>query len=108
MSFFNVYSHTVKHSKDSKVWIIQNSSKTIDASYISLNEQLVYLRDNKTQRIVNLPITDFSMEDQFLFLKQHELSERINQNQISKIHLETTDFLDNVFSMLNKYFKICF
>ena len=91
LSFFNGFSHTGKHSKNSKVWLMQNSSKTIDANYISLNEQRVYLRDNKTQRIVNFPITDFSMEDQFLFLKQHELLEIINQKQTSKIHLETTD-----------------
>ena len=74
LSFFNGFSHTGKHSKDSKVWLIQNSTKTIDARYISLNEQRVYLIDNKTQRVVNFPITDFSTEDQFLFLKQHELS----------------------------------
>ena len=92
LSFFNGFSHTGKHSKDSKVWLIQNSTKTINARYISLNEQRVYLIDNKTQRVVNFPITDFSMEDQFLFLKQHELSERINQKQTSKIHLEISDF----------------
>ena len=69
LSFFNGFSHTGKHSKDSKVWLIQNSTKTINARYISLNEQRVYLIDNKTQRVVNFPITDFSMEDQFLFLK---------------------------------------
>jgi hypothetical protein len=67
LSFFSGLSHTGKHSKDSKVWLIQNSTKTIDARYISLNEQRVYLIDNKTQRVVNFPITDFSMEDQFLF-----------------------------------------
>ena len=92
LSFFNGFSHTGKHSKDSKVWLIQNSTKTINARYISLNEQRVYLIDNKTQRVVNFPITDFFMEDQFLFLKQHELSERINQKQTSKIHLEISDF----------------
>ena len=92
LSFFMSFSHTGEHPQDSKIWLIQNSAKTIDARYISLNEQRVYLIDNKTQRVVNFPITDFSMEDQFLFLKQHELSERINQKQTSKIHLEISDF----------------
>ena len=85
LSFFHGFSHTGEHSTESKVWLIQNSSKTIDASYISLNEQRVYLRDNKTQRIINFPITDFSMEDQFLFLKQHELTSHIKANLAAPI-----------------------
>ena len=64
-SFFAGFSHVGKHSIQNKFWNIQENTKTIEASYIYLKDQQVYLRDEKTSSIINFPLTDFSMEDQF-------------------------------------------
>ena len=91
-SFFIGFSHVGKHSIQNKFWNIQNDTKTIEANYIYLKDQQVFLRDEKTSSIINFPLTDFSMEDQLVILKQHELSEIINEDKTGKYHLEITEF----------------
>ena len=77
-SFFIGFSHVGEHSIQNKFWNIQDDTKTIEANYIYLKDQQVFLRDEKSSSIINFPLTDFSMEDQLLILKQNELSEKIN------------------------------
>ena len=90
-SFFIGFSHVGQHSIQNKFWNIQDNTKTIEANYIYLKDQQVFLRDEKTSSIINFPLTDFSMKDQLLILKQNELSEKINLNQTGKYHLEITE-----------------
>ena len=78
-------------SIQNKFWNIQDNTKTIEANYIYLKDQQVFLMDEKTSSIINFPLTDFSMEDQLLILKQNELSEKINLNKSEKYHLEITE-----------------
>ena len=90
-SFFIGFSHVGEHSIQNKFWNIQDNTKTIEANYIYLKDQQVFLMDEKTSSIINFPLTDFSMEDQLLILKQNELSEKINLNKSEKYHLEITE-----------------
>ena len=90
-SFFIGFSHVGEHSIQNKFWNIQDNTKTIEGNYIYLKDQKVFLRDEKTSSIINFPLTDFSMEDQLLILKQNELSEKINLNKSGKYHLEITE-----------------
>ena len=90
-SFFIGFSHIGEHSIQNKFWKIQDDTKTIEANYIYLKDQQVFLRDEKTSSIINIPLTDFSMEDQLLILRQNELSEKINLNKSEKYHLEITE-----------------
>jgi len=90
-SFFIGFSHVGQHSIQNKFWNIQDNTKTIEANYIYLKDQQVFLRDEKTSSIINFPLTDFSMKDQLLILKQHELSEKINLNKTEKYHFEITE-----------------
>lgn len=90
-SFLIGFSHVGEHSIKNKFWKIQDDTKTIEANYIYLKDQQVFLRDEKKNSIINFPLTDFSMEDQLVILKQNELSEKINVNKTGKYHLEITE-----------------
>lgn len=81
--------HTGEHDHQGKQWQLMNGSQTIEANYISFTNELVYLRDVKSNSILQFPITDFSMEDQLLILRQSELSEKINRHHSQIVHLDT-------------------
>ena len=84
------FSHSGTHPQQTKKWILQEASLVLEANFISLIDQQVTLRELKTNSIVHFPITDFSMEDQLMILKHHELSEKINRFHNQKVHLEPT------------------
>lgn len=89
-TFLTGFAHTGAHTSQGKFWQIQEGSKTIHASYIFLKDHTVYLSDHNTNTVFNVPLTDFSMEDQFLILKQNEVSQKINtaHQQLSHLHTE--------------------
>ena len=76
--FMTGFAHSGDHINHGKSWQIGNDSKTVQADYIFLKDQYVYLREHNTNIVLNFPLTDFLMEDQLLILKQNELSEKIN------------------------------
>ena len=86
---FIANAHTGEHDHQGKQWHLMNGSQTIEANYISFTNELVYLRDVKSNAILQFPITDFSMEDQLLILRQSELSEKINRHHSRIVHLDT-------------------
>ena len=61
---FIANAHTGEHDHQGKQWHLMNGSQTIEANYISFTNELVYLRDVKSNAILQFPITDFSMEEQ--------------------------------------------
>ena len=86
-SFFIGFSHTGDHTTQGKLWILNNPTKSVKADFISLNNHQVYLKDVTSHTIVNYPLTDFSMVDQYLILKQDEFSKKINRQHPNQTHL---------------------
>ena len=76
--FMTGFAHSGDHINHGKSWQIGDDSKTVQADYIFLKDQDVYLREHNTNIVLNFPLTDFLMEDQLLILRQNELSEKIN------------------------------
>lgn len=86
-SFFVGFSHTGDHSTQGKLWILNNPVKSVKADFISLSNHQVYLKDVNSHTIVNYPLTDFSMVDQLLILKQDEFSKKINRQNQNQTYL---------------------
>ena len=87
---FLAIAHGSDHSQEGKKWSLKNNTQVLEAHYISFSDELVYLKDSKSNAILKFPITDFSMEDQLLILRQSEMSEKINLHHSKVIHLEAT------------------
>ena len=87
---FFAIAHGSDHSQEGKKWSLKNNTQVLEAHYISFSDELVYLKDSKSNAILKFPITDFSMEDQLLILRQSEMSEKINLHHSKVIHLEAT------------------
>lgn len=98
ISFSFGFAHTGEHTSQIKLWQIQEGTKTIQADYLSLKDQLVFLRELNTNKVLKFPITDFSMGDQFLILRHNEMSQKINTYNPQNDHLET--------SVVKKFSKI--
>lgn len=76
-----VYSHSGTHSeKHAHLWQLTEDNHSFKADYIAFNNGIVLLQNTSTGKISQYPITDFSMEDQLLILKRHELTAHINAN----------------------------
>ena len=86
-SFFIGFSHTGDHTSIGKEWILNNHDISLKADFISLNNNQVYLKDVNNNKIINFPLYDFSMADQYLILKQDEFSKKINRQHPNQTHL---------------------
>ena len=76
-----VYSHSGTHSeKHAHQWQLMGDNHSFKADYIGFNNGIVLLQNISTGKISQYPIADFSMEDQLLILKRHELTAHINAN----------------------------
>jgi len=59
---FLAIAHGSDHSQEGKKWSLKNNTQVLEAHYISFSDELVYLKDSKSNAILKFPITDFSME----------------------------------------------
>ena len=55
--FMTGFAHSGEHINRGKSWQIQDASKNVQADYIFLKDQDVYLREHDTDIILNFPLT---------------------------------------------------
>ncbi len=88
-SLFVVNAHSGLHRESNeKVWQLENSKTSFSATFISFQDESVFLK-SENNGIIKLPITDFSMEDQLYVLDKHQFLVNINSgvNLSSKLNV---------------------
>ena len=76
-----VYAHSGTHSQEhAHLWRLMEDNRSFKADYIAFENGIVLLQNLSSGMISQYPITDFSIEDQLLILKRHELTAHINAN----------------------------
>ena len=91
---FVVNAHTGSHRESNeKVWQLENSKTSFSATFISFQDESVFLK-SENNGIIKLPITDFSMEDQLYVLDKHQFLVNINSgvNLGSKLDVQPKIF----------------
>ena len=98
------------HSHESKKWFLQYSLEPLEAEFISFNGSSVFLKELKTNIILNYHLSEFSMEDQLLILKRHQMTEKINMKFSSKKIEKSVDkgFISKKYNMFLCVFLIVF
>ena len=70
--------HTGSHKESNeKVWQLENSKTTFNATFISFHYEFVFLK-SENNGVIKFPITDFSMEDQLCVLDKHQFLVSVN------------------------------
>ena len=93
-SLFVVNAHSGLHRESNeKVWQLENSKTSFSATFISFQDESVFLK-SENNGIIKLPITDFSMEDQLYVLDKHQFLVNINSgvNLSSKLNVQPKIF----------------
>ena len=81
----NLNAHEYRiHSHESEKWFLQDSLEPLEAKFISYDGNSVFLKELKTNIVLNYDLSEFSMEDQLLILKRHKIAEKINRKFSSK------------------------
>lgn len=98
------------HSHEIKKWFLQHSLEPLEAEFISFNGSSVFLKELKTNIILNYHLSEFSMEDQLLILKKQQMAEKINREFSSKKieRLVNTSFISKKYDMFLSVFLIVF
>ena len=92
---FVVNAHNGSHKESNeKVWQLENSKTSFSATFISFQDESVFLK-SENNGIIKLPITDFSMEDQLYVLDKHQFLVNINSgvNLSSKLNVQALLFV---------------
>ena len=87
---YNLFSHTDGHKHDVKQWPLYDNTQLVTADYITFSEQMVFLKEAKSNNVITFPLTAFSMEDQLLILEHYELTQKLNKGGDLNIKLHPT------------------